>query len=139
MILKIQSQSDIITNSSSEVFIKYDKKAVDNFKDIIQNLFIAFNIQENIDDIVEFVPIADDVEYAIKHWQEEYNIERLPNDHELSEYIFEKTANSFECGRCISRIFASDLKVRAKYPEYENVAKIIQKLISPFMSAELTC
>lgn len=61
MNIKIQSISDIITNSSSEVFMIYTKEGIQNFKDIISTL-----IGEPFDDVFTLhidLPDEDSWEY----------------------------------------------------------------------------
>jgi len=64
MKIKIQSESDIITNSSSEVFMVIDTNNVNNIKTLIQNLLTAFGIKEPMDDILYISPCCYDSAYT---------------------------------------------------------------------------
>jgi len=56
--MKIQSVSDIITNSSSEVFMMVDTDNVQRIRDLIENLLISFNVNESLDDIMTITPVV---------------------------------------------------------------------------------
>ena len=54
--MKIISVSDIITNSSSEVFCVYDKHTFDKIIEIINTILATFGIDNKFDELFELVP-----------------------------------------------------------------------------------
>ena len=49
--LKIKSFSDVITNSSTEVFAKYDDDSFDKFKDIVNSILELTGVEYRFDDL----------------------------------------------------------------------------------------
>lgn len=67
MNIKIQSISDIITNSSSEVFMIYTKEGIQDFKDIISTL-----IEEPFDNVfILHIDLPDEDSYEYEQYLEE--------------------------------------------------------------------
>ena len=52
-ILKVQTVSDIITNSSSEVFMVYDDKCINNIKELVNAILSINNTDVTFDDLFE--------------------------------------------------------------------------------------
>ena len=57
-IFKIQSVSDIITNSSTEVFMVYDKSAFDSIKEIVNAILESTGFEQRFDDLFEIKAIV---------------------------------------------------------------------------------
>lgn len=121
MRIKIQSISDLITNSSSEVFVVYTKEGIESFKEIVSTL------------------IGDD-------FDNHFNLEIYTNEYLMDEYIESGSELSFEdwCfqydeenweGRTAVEGFA----VTAKNPEDLNKAKAINNIYSLFEGEERYC
>jgi len=138
MRIKIQSESDIITNSSSEVFIKYDTKSVDTFKEKFQKLIKLLGSNVDIDDAIEIIPVFDDEDEAISEWKENNHTDREPSKQELYDYVFKETDHSFRIKEK-SFPFIYDLEIRAKDPKYAELVNIMQYFTEPFESEELYC
>lgn len=51
--LKVQTVSDIITNSSSEVFMVYDDKCINNIKELVNAILSINNTDVTFDDLFE--------------------------------------------------------------------------------------
>jgi len=136
--MKIQSVSDIITNSSSEVFIKYDMPSLKAFKDTMQQLINAAGGNINLDDAIEIIPECDDIKCAINCWQCDKGEDRVPTDDEMIKYLYENVERSFKISeRCYPIV--DKLTIKAKSPEYENLANLMQYFVKPFESKELYC
>ncbi|WQJ53658.1 MAG: hypothetical protein [Wendovervirus sonii] len=80
--MKIQSVSDIITNSSSEVFMVINDNQVKGLKEVISKMLKAFgNISEPIDEILEIKKIY--------NYQAEENINTLILHGYISDTVWE--------------------------------------------------
>ena len=87
--IKIHSFVDLITNSSSEVFVTATEKTVDTVKSLVNNILQAGGSLIKADDLFEFVTIVqgedeetyDEVEYDLstpegkKYWKKHKNDE----------------------------------------------------------------
>lgn len=61
MTVKIQSISDIITNSSSEVFVIYDQNGIDAIKALVNSLLRIANSKYVFDDLFDVQFIWDEI------------------------------------------------------------------------------
>lgn len=61
MTVKIQSVSDIITNSSSEVFVIYDQNGIDAIKTLVNSLLKIANSKYVFDDLFDIRFIWDEI------------------------------------------------------------------------------
>lgn len=61
MMVKIQSISDIITNSSSEVFVIYDQNGIDAIKTLVNSLLRIANSKYIFDDLFDIQFVWDDI------------------------------------------------------------------------------
>ncbi|WQJ53659.1 MAG: hypothetical protein [Wendovervirus sonii] len=138
--MKIQSVSDIITNSSSEVFVRYDEYNINEFKKSIEIIFNALNEDKNIsiDDVIEIEPIFEMDDYIIEFWQKDNNTKDMPTREDLIKYAYEMTTEAFEEGEK-GYPMITGLKITPKDPKYENIASAIEKLIEIFPSESLYC
>lgn len=57
-IFKIQSVSDIITNSSTEVFMVYDESAFKSIKEIVNAILESTGFEQRFDDLFEIKAIV---------------------------------------------------------------------------------
>lgn len=86
MKINIQSISDIITNSSTEVFTMYSSSDVNTIKNIV-NAILAINSDITFDDLFKIeMHISDTVfEYL---WQNSEQIQKeFPNEEEFYDYL----------------------------------------------------
>lgn len=61
-IFKIQSISDIITNSSTEVFMVYDESAFKRIKEIVNAILESTGFEQRFDDLFE-IKVTDEDNY----------------------------------------------------------------------------
>lgn len=119
--IKIQSIRDIITNSSSEVFMIFTREGIKTFKEIISSL-----IGEDFDN--------------------RFNLEICLNEYALEEYENEKIDLSFE-DWCFQRdednwegsTYVEGFYVTANSPEYKEQAQMINQIYYLFDSQERYC
>jgi hypothetical protein len=78
--INIHSMTDLITNSSTTIFT-YSGASLQICKDMINEIFKAFNIKQTADDIFHFVVLADDPEEVYG----EYLNNLLEDEEELPE------------------------------------------------------
>lgn len=127
MIIKIQSISDIITNSSTEVYITYypsDKNAIIN----VVNAILAINGEGKFEDYFEFkwIPnedflydkwVDDKIEIPFEQW-----VESLPESFLFSDY-----ERWDDC-----RNFIEGYSITAKDPKNSKAANLLTDLDSIF-------
>ena len=82
LILNIQSINDIITNSSSEVVIRYDKEGVSKLKDLVNSIIEPFTTLK-FDDLFTLSYIDEDYD------EDEYK--EYSEDHEDLDSILEES------------------------------------------------
>lgn len=116
--INIQSVSDLITNSSSEVFMIYTKQGIEDFKEIVSTL------------------IGDDFD---KH----FNLEIYTNEYLMDDYIESGSELSFEdwCFQYDNDSYEGSaavegFSVTAKNPEDLSKARAINNIYSLFESTE---
>ena len=127
MVIKIQSISDVITNSSTEVYITYypsDKNAIIN----VVNAILAINGEGKFEDYFEFKWIPnedflyekwekDEIEIPFEQW-----VESLPESFLFSEYQQWDGCHNFIEGYSIT----------AKDPKNSKAADLLTSLDSIF-------
>lgn len=133
MNFKIQSISDVITNSSTEVYITYypsDKDAIIN----VVNAILAINGEGKFEDYFEFKWIPnedflhdkwedDEIEIPFEQW-----LESLPESFLFSEY--ERWDNCYN--------FIEGYLITAKDPKNSKVADLLTSLDSIF-TTDVSC
>lgn len=67
-IFKIQSVSDIITNSSSEVFMVYDESAFKSIKELVNAILESTGVDYRFDDLFEIKAVVS--EYFLEEYPE---------------------------------------------------------------------
>lgn len=127
MIFKIQSISDVITNSSTEVYITYypaDKDAIIN----VVNAILAINGEGRFEDYFEFKWIPNE-DFLYDEWEEggieipfEQWVESLPESFLFSEY-----QRWDDC-----RNFIDGYSITAKDPKNSKAADLLTSLDSIF-------
>ena len=127
MNFKIQSISDVITNSSTEVYITYypsDKNAIIN----VVNAILAINGEGKFEDYFEFkwIPnedllydkwVDDEIKIPFEQW-----VESLSED-----YLFEEYERWNDC-----RNFIEGYSITAKDPKNSKAADLLTSLDSIF-------
>lgn len=127
MVIKIQSISDVITNSSTEVYITYypsDKNAIIN----VVNAILAINGEGKFEDYFEFKWISNK-DFLYEKWEEdeikvpfEQWVESLPESFLFSEY-----ERWDDC-----RNFIEGYSITAKDPKNSKAADLLTSLDSIF-------
>ena len=127
MVIKIQSISDVITNSSTEVYITYypsDKDAIIN----VVNAILAINGDGKFEDYFEFKWIPNE-DFLYEKWKEdeieiplEQWVESLPESFLFSNY--ERWDNCYN--------FIEGYSITAKDPKNSKAADLLTSLDSIF-------
>lgn len=123
--VKIQSVSDLITNSSSEVFVMYTKEGLQQFKDIVSAL-----IGDDFDNHFNLEIITDDYcapeDYADR--PEEYS------DMSFEDWCFKHDADCWE-----GSPFVEGFVITAKNPKDVDKANKLNQIYSIFESETRYC
>lgn len=127
MVIEIQSISDVITNSSTEVYITYypsDKNAIIN----VVNAILAINGEGKFEDYFEFKWIQN-TDFLYEKWEEdkieipfEQWVESLPESFLFSNY--ERWDNCYN--------FIEGYSITAKDPKNSKAADLLTSLDSIF-------
>lgn len=119
IIIKIQSVSDIITNSSSEVFMVYNNES---FKDIKELVNAILNINKDnkytFDDLFEIKALL----------EKEYFLESYPEYEGMTDDELLEKARCIDEENCEGYPFVCGYEVTAKKTENEEVAGILSKI-----------
>lgn len=133
--IKIQSLSDIITNSSSETYIVLKYDSVNAVKEIIDSILALAGSNRHWNDFFEIKEIIDDKNWAIelykeKNWDEEFGTFEEPEYDELIEFVH----NLNECNWYDSDepILDTSLSITPINPESEKAAKLLKQLNNLF-------
>lgn len=78
MKLKIYSISDVITNSSTEIFKYVTSNTYTLVKEFIQNILDASGSNKSVDDLFEFSDENEDLQIFFKDGKDKYLIGILP-------------------------------------------------------------
>lgn len=119
MIISLQSISDIITNSSSEVFVIYTKEGIESFKEIISTL-----IGDDFDRHFNLEILTD--EYLMEDYMEEGD-----NGLSFEDWCLQHDRDYYEGSSAVEGFV-----VTARNPEDSDKASAINKLYSLFESEE---
>lgn len=115
--IKIQSVSDIITNSSTEVFMVYDDSAFKNIKELVNAILALAGSDQTFDDLFE-----------IKACVSEYFIEQYPEYANLPEDELLAKAQEIDEDRYDGYPYVSHYKVTAKEAKNIATAEILSKI-----------
>ena len=97
MILKIQSISDVITNSSTEIYTIYTKNDIETIKKIV-NALLAVNGDSTFDDLFNIELLINDSVFEYL-WEDSQEIqEQYPNRDDFYDYL-EKLTDESELDR----------------------------------------
>lgn len=97
MILKIQSISDVITNSSTEIYTIYTKNDIETIKKIV-NALLAVNGDSTFDDLFNIELLINDSVFEYM-WEDSQEIqEEYPNRDDFYDYL-EKLTDESELDR----------------------------------------
>lgn len=124
--MKIISFSDVITNSSSEVFIIHDREALNRMKELV-NSILSISSEFTFDNLFDIKMILDD-------WVEDEYKSHFPNNPNPSQKELEEFALDDKSYYELERVIGFD--VIAKDPKYNKVASLIQNIDNIFRIEE---
>ena len=83
MVIKVQSISDLITNSSTEVFVVYDSTNVDSIKNIV-NAILAIDSSYTFDDLFTLKMIVSEhaIDKMYREWDDYFPGKTKPDSEE---------------------------------------------------------
>ena len=126
--IKVQSASDIITNSSSEVFMVYDSHAFKNIKELVNAILAATGYEHTFDDMFEIKAnvsedfLCENPEYAGLSDEE---ILSRAYEHDNDRYDGWPVVNSYT--------------VTAKDEKYKDAAKMLSQIDGIFETYAMYC
>lgn len=126
--IKIQSVSDIITNSSTEVFMVYNDSAFKNIKELVNAILALAGSDQTFDDLFE-----------IKAGVDEYFIEQHPEYADLPEDELLAKAREIDSERYDGYPYVSYYEVTAKEAKNTATAKILSKIDEIFNTYARYC
>lgn len=127
MKIYIQSISDIITNSSSEVFMIFTKEGINTFKEIVSTL-----IGEDFDNVFNIELELRDYDYD----EEDYR--NSGSDLSYEEWCLEHDSEIYPYDD-YSTPMVRGIRVIAKNPEDEKKAKGLNRIYDLFETREIFC
>ena len=118
--MKIISISDVITNSSSEVFCLFDEYTFNRIKKTINKILESLNIDSKFDDLFELVPKYD--EYVLEDIPELTLKEAMSHDNECEGYPY-----------------ITGYNIISKTEKYEKLAEALSNLHNVFTYETFYC
>lgn len=129
--LLIQSISDIITNSSTEVFMVYDKRAFDDIKDLVNAILnINKDNEYTFDDLFEIKESFDKEEFLYQYPQY-----KSLKDDEIIEKAHEIDDENYREGYP----YVNGYIVKAKNPKNKEVAEKLSNINRIFETYACYC
>lgn len=126
--LKIQNVSDVITNSSTEVFMVYNESAFKNIKDLVNAILDMAGDTDRFDDLFE-------IKATVDSWfLEEYPEYKGKTEEEILEAATRIDDDSYD-----GSPFVNGYVVTAKTPKGEKVAKSLSEIDEIFMTYARYC
>lgn len=120
--LNIQSINDIITNSSSEVVVRYDKDGILKIKNLVENLIEPFT-DLKFDDLFEITFNNEDPETG--------NVEELSEDHPDLDNILEESWNRIYNDGWPT-VCSISIKTKKGKENFKEVAKLLENVAHIF-------
>lgn len=126
--VKIQSVSDIITNSSTEVFMVYDESAFKSIKELVNAILSLGGCEKKFDDLFEIKPVVSD------YFLEEYPEYAELTEEEILQKAYEIDKDSYE-----GYPYVNGYEVIAKDTKDEPTAKILSQIDNIFETYAQYC
>jgi hypothetical protein len=126
-IFKIQSVSDIITNSSTEVFMVYNESAFKSIRELVNAILETTGVEYRFDDLFDIKAVVDDA-----------FIEDYPEYASMSEEEMVQKALKFDEDND-GWPYVNSYKVTAKNPKDEKLAKVLSHIDSIFETYSRYC
>lgn len=130
IVLKIQSVSDIITNSSTEVFMVYDDTSFKNIKELVNAI-----LSLNKDNTYTF----DDLFTVEASFDKEGFISMFPEYKDLSDSELLQQAYEYDDDNYDSYPFVNSYVVKAKSNVHDKVAEELSKIDQIFQTYARYC
>lgn len=125
--INIQSISDIITNSSSEVFMIFTKEGINTFKEIVSTL-----IGEDFDNVFN-------LELELRDYEEdEEEYRKSGSDLSYEEWCLERDSEG-DYYEDYASPMVRGIRVIAKNPEDKKKAEGLNRICNLFESVEIFC
>lgn len=135
MTVKIQSVSDIITNSSSEVFVIYDQEGIDTIKTIVNSILRLSKSEYSCDDLFDFEFIWDDI--AEEYYNDDGGFKKTGKT--LEEYRVDMQNDRLKWGKGAPLIQGFKVIPKLDTSECKEAADILSKIDVIFKSDVFYC
>lgn len=135
MTVKIQSVSDIITNSSSEVFVIYDQNGIDTIKALVNSILKLSESEYSCDDLFDFEFIWDDI--AEEYYNDDGGLEKTGKT--LEEYCQDMQNDCLNWREGAPLIVGIKVIPKLDTPECKEVADMLSKIDNIFKSDVFYC
>lgn len=131
---KIQSISDIITNSSTEVFMVYSKESINSMKELVNALLEFGESKYSFDDLFEVLPeYVDEGELRAQYEEDGGEATGLS----FEDYVIENNYNKLSDGEGYPNIIG--IKVIPKKHMAKGAAKLIESIPNIFEYKDVYC
>lgn len=127
-IIKIQNVSDIITNSSSEVFMVYDSHAFKNIKELVNAILAATGYEHTFDDMFEIKANVS------KDFLSDYPEYAGLSDEEILYKAYEHDSDRYDGWPVVD-----SYTVTAKDEKYKDAAKLLSQIDGIFETYAMYC
>lgn len=131
----IQSVSDIITNSSSEIFMIYTDESVNKVKNLVNAILSSTGVPYRFDNLFSIEP-SFDYDNALEKYQFEKDTKGFPTNEELVKFVKDYDNEHYDDPPLIDGIMVTPKK---DTPEYQEIAKLIEEIPNMFDHAEFYC
>lgn len=135
MMVKIQSISDIITNSSSEVFVIYDQNGIDTIKTLVNSILKLSKSEYSCDDLFDFEFIWDDI--TEEYYNDDGGLERTGKT--LEEYRQDMQNNCLNWKEGYPLVIGIKVTPKLNTLECKEVADMLSKIDNIFKSDVFYC
>ncbi len=137
----VKSKTDIITNSSTEVYTYVTKESADNLVEIIDSILSAAGSTFKAKDLVEIKPTCSkkaDVDYYYEDYVKN-DVEEGETPLSKEEWLAKENESCLESFECPLTLYDS-FKVKALRPEAEKIVKAITEILPKiYRSEEFLC
>lgn len=135
MMVKIQSVSDIITNSSSEVFVIYDQNGIDAIKTLVNSILRLSKSEYSCDDLFNFEFIWDDI--AEEYYNDDGGLEKTGKT--LEEYRQDMQNDRLNWREGSPLTIGIKVIPKLNTPECKEVADMLSRIDNIFKSDVFYC
>lgn len=133
--VKIQSVSDVITNSSSEVFVIYDQEGIDTIKTLVNSILKLSKSEYSCDDLFDIQFKWDDI--AEEYYNDDGGLEGTGKT--LEKYRQDLQADRLCWGEGAPVITGIKVIPKLDTPECKEVADMLSSIDTIFKSDVFYC